>query len=114
MDPGNRDELGRFPPGKSGNPSGRPKIDPEVIEMLKCATVKAARRAIEALDAERTFVVGTGQNSRLETAPDHDMRLKAYNAIFDRLYGKPSQAVTGEDGGPVNLGLVFLPSEKDG
>ena len=36
-----------FPKGVSGNPGGRPKVDPEVKAILKAAAPDAARRLVE-------------------------------------------------------------------
>ena len=35
--------------------------------------------------------------------PDHEVRIKAANALLDRGYGRPAQAITGEDGGAVKV-----------
>jgi hypothetical protein len=87
---------GRFAKGnKSG---GRKPMPPEMKELLAAATPKAAQRLIEALDA-----IDLGE-------PDHEMRVKAANAILDRIYGKPAQAVVGDDGGPlrIDIGVVDI------
>jgi hypothetical protein len=40
-------------------------------------------------------------------SPDENVALKAISTVLDRGYGKPAQAVTGEDGeGPVALNLL--------
>ena len=93
-------EDGQFKPGNPGG--GRKKLPEPVREMLEAKTEHAAERLIEALDAERAVVVPGGRDvpSSIEMVPDYDMRLKASSALFDRLYGKPSQAITGEDVGP--------------
>lgn len=79
--------------------------------MLRAASPRAAKALIDALDAERAFVVGTAENQRIETVPDHDMRVKAANALLDRVFGKPTQSLTDEDGSPMRFGLVILPPE---
>lgn len=87
-------------------------MDPAVQEMLQAATPKAAQALIAALDAERAVVLSDGVDlgQRIEFVPDHDMRIKAANAIFDRVHGKPAQAVTDAEGNNLPAGLVFLPS----
>lgn len=86
--------TGRFQPGNSGG--GRRAIPPEVREILAAATPDAARRLIEALDATDG------------TSPDHEIRIKAANAILDRMYGRPAQAITGEEGGPLRLDVGIV------
>lgn len=68
--------------------------------MLAAASPKAAKTLVDALEAERSIVVGGGDNAYIEQVPDVDMRVKAANAILDRVYGKPTAYVAGEDGGP--------------
>ncbi|GHT03028.1 hypothetical protein AGMMS50276_33100 [Synergistales bacterium] len=57
--------------GQSGNPSGRPKQNPEVVETLKAHSVEAAETLIELL-----------------TSKDENIRLKAAQVILDRTEGK--------------------------
>jgi cytosine/adenosine deaminase-related metal-dependent hydrolase len=83
------------------------------LTMLGDAAPKAIQALIEALEAERTFLVGAGDNSRLETAPDHDARIKAANALLDRLYGKPAQTVSGDGGGPVHFSVDLIKTVAD-
>jgi hypothetical protein len=71
-----------FKPGQSGNPGGRPKaMSPELREAFKGASVRAfavLRRALRNKDPM--------------------VQLRAANAILDRAYGRPEQAITGADG----------------
>ena len=69
---------GRFKPGQSGNPSGRPKIPEDV----KAAFKELTPQAVETLK-------GIMLNP---LAKDAD-RIKAAEIIMDRGYGKPTQAV---------------------
>lgn len=82
------------------------------LTMLGDAAPLAIKALIDALEAERTFLIGTGADAKLETAPDHDARIKAANSLLDRYHGKPAQAISGEDGGPLQLGVVILPPEE--
>ena len=70
-----RDANGRFVPGVSGNPQGRPGLDPEVKAILSAAAPDAARKLVE-----------------LAQSNDERVATVASQAILDRLYGKPATA----------------------
>ncbi len=83
-----------FEKGKSGNPGGRPKTK---------HWRDAIRRAV--LDTEEPDPNSAVRNidrlalALVEKALSGDV--PAMKEIGDRLDGKPSQAITGEDGGPI-------------
>ncbi len=87
-------------------------MPPEIREMLEAASPTAVKRLVEALDATKPVVVSAGKDcgSQIEHVDDFDMRVKAAEIILSRLYGKPAQAITGDDGGPVrvDLGVVEM------
>jgi len=72
----NRDNAGRFLPGQSGNPSGRPKVAPE----LRAAAQEVSIEGLKVL----TGIM------RDEKAPQN-ARINAVQAIWDRGFGKPDQ-----------------------
>lgn len=63
-------------PGQSGNPGGRPALDPEVREILQAATAPAAKRLAELVQHR-----------------DARVALQAIDMIHNRIYGRPVQAV---------------------
>jgi hypothetical protein len=82
-----------FQPGQTGNPGGR----------SKAATL--LRQAIESLHED------AGARLReLLHSDDEKIALEATKFTIEHIKGKPSQAITGEDGGPilVDMGVVDM------
>jgi hypothetical protein len=74
-----RDASGRFAPGNSANPGGRPKgtgMSPEDVEALTKLTPKAWARLEKLLDNDA----------------DDNVAMKAIREIFDRKFGRAPQA----------------------
>lgn len=69
---------GGFRRGQSGNPTGRPKEDPEVKALFRTKT----REAFEVL-------------SKHLASEDPRIAIMAAQAILDRAHGKPAQEVSG-------------------
>ncbi|MBR0033429.1 MAG: hypothetical protein IJP60_00215 [Bacilli bacterium] len=61
-----------FLPGQSGNPTGRPRADPEVKEILKAAAPDAARKLVELLNSKNEKIA-----------------FQAAQEILNRTQGKP-------------------------
>jgi len=68
--------LVMWQPGQSGNPAGRAPIPPEVLEILKAASPKAAKALVVMIDD-----------------PDPAIRLKAIDMLQNRIYGRPAQTL---------------------
>jgi Family of unknown function (DUF5681) len=80
---------GRFVKGRSGNPGGRPKENEEVKELARTYTEQAIKRLAHWMKSD-----------------DAKASVAACNALLDRAWGKATQAVTGPDGGPLDVNLT--------
>lgn len=75
-------KSGRFAPGESGNPSGRPKQTPEqadAMEQIKALAPEAVAEMRRLLLAEET---------------PSALKVRIAEAVLDRAYGKPQQFAT--------------------
>ncbi len=70
-----RNDSGRYRPGKSGNPGGRPKLTGRALE-VRAACREASVRAVERL-------------TELLEAADPGVVLRAATVILDRAWGSP-------------------------
>lgn len=81
--------MALFQKGKSGNPGGRPKAEGEVRELAKKHTAEAVERLVHWMRSENP-----------KASPS------ACVALLDRAWGKPAQAITGEDGAPLTITFI--------
>jgi hypothetical protein len=72
----NRTGNGRFAPGISGNPGGRPKLPAEMREIFQSRGLEAAEILVKHLRAS-----------------DPRVSVAAAREILDRAYGKPVQSI---------------------
>lgn len=86
-----RSNAGKFQPGRSGNPGGRPKEHAEVKEMARAHTEQA---------------IATLAKWMLSDEPK--AAIAAATALLDRAWGKPTQAISGEDGKPIDINLSVV------
>jgi hypothetical protein len=77
--------------------------------MLGDAMPNAIRALVDALSATRL----EGWGDSYSSVPDHERRIKAANSLLDRRYGKAPQAITGEDGGPLQVANYDLTQLTD-
>ncbi len=86
--PENRSADTKFKKGQSGNPGGRPKAVKEALEAFRDSNDLLRLRM-------RLMEIAMSDNYQAANA--------AIKEWHDRAYGKPAQAITGEDGGPVKV-----------
>jgi hypothetical protein len=87
-DPERPKRIGRpFEKGQSGNPGGRPKLLREFQDWLEAEAYPEAKKAL------------------LDLLSSDNAKAKAFGVreVYDRLFGKPPQAITGDDGGPLRV-----------
>ena len=94
-DPPNRTEAGRFPPGVSGNPSGRPKDQFSFMGILRSALAeenKSGKSVGERIVRRYIKLALTGNQQAAE-------------ALMARIDGKPAQSLTlkGDSAEPLHV-----------
>ena len=86
----NKKGVGGFKRGKSGNPTGRPKVNAEIVALAQEQTEAA---------------INTLASVMLNEENSPGARVAAAIALLDRGHGKPTQAVElgGPDGEALNI-----------
>src|SRR5215831_6179088 len=79
-----RHSNGRWAAGQSGNPGGRPAGLAEVRKLARKHTAEAIERLV----------------TEMKQGDTSNARIAAANAILDRGWGKPTQPLAGDGGGP--------------
>lgn len=82
-----------FKPGQSGNPGGRPKTNPIVVELARAHTQEAILKLVELM--------------RLDDEDSRSVQATAAKAILDRAWGTAPQQIilTGDDENPVRYAI---------
>lgn len=78
---------GKWLPGSTPNPGGRPAVIRQFRELARGHAPQALKAVVDILT---------------NSTNDH-VRLKAAELILDRAFGRPTVAITGEDGGPLKV-----------
>jgi hypothetical protein len=81
--------------GQSGNPGGRPKVAAAVLELARHHGPDAIARLIELMHSQKETVA-----------------IRAAEALLDRAYGRPPQAVAVEHQRPVKIIITDANSQK--
>jgi hypothetical protein len=87
-----RSSSGRFLPGQSANPGGRPTVATELRDAAQRYGPEALKHLVKWM-----------------RSPDPIVSLTAIRLMLERGFGKPIQPVTGPDGAPlslVNVGVI--------
>ncbi len=89
-----------FVKGQSGNPIGRPKATHR--EKIKALARKHTKEAVRILESIMNDPAEPGRT-----------RIAAAEALLDRGYGRPAQALEAQDakGNAVTLGVVIVPAK---
>jgi hypothetical protein len=79
------------------------KFREALIAKVEAEAEALVDRWLEASNATKTIVSGSGDDVLAEQVPDYAARLKALVDMWDRTVGKPGQEIelTGKDGGPI-------------
>ena len=88
----NRTDKGRFAPGWSGNPTGRPKLPAEMKEMFQTKAPEAFEVLCKHLHAA-----------------DPRVSVSAATQILDRAYGRPVQSIDVREDGPTVRYIAEMP-----
>jgi hypothetical protein len=107
-DPNLPDETRFGSPEQAGKAGASPK--PRTLKLREELNRQVEEKAativdvlFDALLADKGVIVGSGETAFVELVPDHAVRLRAVQELFDRAEGKPRQALehTGAEGGPI-------------
>lgn len=82
--------------GKSGNPSGRPKLPPEIVELRDLAR-EHTRDAVEA-------IIGVMNDGGAPAGA----RISAASEVLDRGWGRATQSISGPDGGAIKTDMRWI------
>ena len=104
----------KFKPGQSGNPAGRPKGIPNTATRLKRFLDLTVKNINPVNGQEEIFTVAEEMDLAI-IAKARKGDTKAYNALIDRLEGKPQQRTDITSNGepiPILGGTSELPSDN--
>ena len=93
----NRDDKGRFVPGTSGNPNGRPPAEFTITDLLRAEIARRPQLIKRWVD--------------LMESDDERVALAAMEKAAHRLDGMPKQSAEVEHKGSLNVGLVWHDGE---
>jgi hypothetical protein len=89
-------QNGRFAPGVSGNPNGRPKVAAEIRGIAREHGPAAINRLVQLMNSK-----------------DEMVSLHAARVLLDRGYGRPEQAIAVSPGLPFTEGAVTATTQVE-
>jgi hypothetical protein len=105
--PQNRDNAGRFLPGVSGNPSGRPKSLSRYIREKTNDGADIADFMLNIFTKQEKIEYEKSDGSLVSRDPNLREQMEAANWLSDRGFGKPTQPISGdEDKPPVQIDIL--------
>lgn len=111
--PQNRDESGKFLPGVSGNPAGRPKSLSRYIREQTSDGEKIADFFLQVFNKHTKIEYEDSKGKKVKRDPNLRERMEAAEWLADRGWGRPTQPISGdEDGGPVQVQNIFDPDTR--
>ena len=94
-----RDEKGRYLPGVTGNPAGRPRTGLSIRELCRSQVEK--RDLIEKLGA---IAAGEGEYAKA----DIDARLRAITTLVQYGYGMPAKSELDAENGKIEVTVTYV------
>lgn len=98
---GNKDDQGRFLPGASGNPKGRPRRIPRWVAEFRRLEPKAMKFVKDVIEGE--------------IAASTKDRMEAVKLALGYSRGKPRESVelSGKDGGAISIGTSVIGDDPE-
>jgi hypothetical protein len=98
--PQNRDDTGRFLPGVSGNPAGRPKSLSRYIREKTNDGSEIADFFLGVFASKEKIEYENSKGEKVKRDPNLRERMEAAEWLADRGWGRPTQPISGDEDMP--------------